>query len=50
MYFLDFIMTGMGWNGRGFGEVGYCGEKLLSFPAGKRKITKGSRQICTPLR
>lgn len=54
-HFLDFITTGMGCNGRdvtgrGFGEAGYCGEKLLSFPADKRKTTKGSRHICTPLR
>lgn len=57
LYFLDFITTRMVCNGsditgRGFGEVGYCGEKLVrvSFPPGKRKTTKGSRQICTPLR
>jgi hypothetical protein len=34
---------------RGFGEVGNCGGKLLSFPAGKRKTTKGVDRICTPL-
>lgn len=35
--------------GRGFGEVGYCGGKLLSSPVGKRKTTKGADRLCSPL-
>lgn len=53
-HMLGFISVAMGCLGgaalcRGFGEVGYCGGKLLSFPAGRRKTTKEVDRMGTPL-